>query len=498
MHCQPLLVAGPRAEPGRDTGRRSVPASVSCLLAATLACAAALAPESARASGNYTHVRVATHALDFLDAGALKDLLSRPELLQMLRNGAMFPDGGYAVDDGYGEIAHWEPFQRVYLEWIRSHYQPPWSDEAAQHIAFLMGMAAHGLTDQLFDGMFLERAGYHDGNARSPVFGGIDGLTDACFALAMGDMDAPQPWVPAKTLAPLFGEASGHTVTAATIDKGQTLVPVAILYAQDRAHNAATMKEAMDTHPWACGRVDDASVPGSPPAIPPVVGRYWAVLWARLNGADTFDQPLLGTFFADTLPCEVPLDAASPDSWVSFAMPRGLDPATVGPQSVRVEDASGAAIPVQAHVYYGKHSHLVNLKPAADWSPGTLYSVTLAVPMSSWEGIALAAERRFTFGTPPAPGAPYEDSDGTLSCVIPGGLAETVAGDDLSSAEPGPGRSGSSSQGSCAVAGPQSVPGASRLPLLLLALLALLAAPLATRFFPLRARSDIAVVLPRN
>ena len=57
----------------------------------------------------------------------------------------MFPDVGYAVGDNYGEIAHWESFQAAYLEWIQDTYSRPWTTEAKQHIAFLMGLGSHGL-----------------------------------------------------------------------------------------------------------------------------------------------------------------------------------------------------------------------------------------------------------------------------------------------------------------------------------------------------------------
>jgi hypothetical protein len=78
------------------------------------------------ANGNFSHLWVATDALNYLEQGELKDLLTQDDLGDVLRNGAMFPDGGYAVGDGYGEMAHWEPFQTAYLEWIRATYQPPW------------------------------------------------------------------------------------------------------------------------------------------------------------------------------------------------------------------------------------------------------------------------------------------------------------------------------------------------------------------------------------
>ena len=68
----------------------------------------------ALANGQTSHLWITDAALERLPEGELKELLTREDLRPWLRNGTMFPDGGYAVDDGYGEIAHWEPFQSLY------------------------------------------------------------------------------------------------------------------------------------------------------------------------------------------------------------------------------------------------------------------------------------------------------------------------------------------------------------------------------------------------
>ena len=107
----------------------------------------------ALASGQFTHVWMTRHALDHLPEGELKELLTSPEVTEVLINGTMFPDGGYAVNDDYGEIAHWEPIQNSYRDWIAEEYQTPYTKEAQQHIAFMMGMAAHGMADQVFDAL---------------------------------------------------------------------------------------------------------------------------------------------------------------------------------------------------------------------------------------------------------------------------------------------------------------------------------------------------------
>ncbi len=81
-----------------------------------------------------------------------------------LANGGYFPDSGYtARDHDQGEVAHWEPFVQAYIQVFRERYKPPFTPEASQHLAFLMGLAAHGITDSTFDSLLYARAEQVDG-----------------------------------------------------------------------------------------------------------------------------------------------------------------------------------------------------------------------------------------------------------------------------------------------------------------------------------------------
>lgn len=399
----------------------------------------------AHANGNYSHLWIAVDSLSYLEEGELRDLLTREELRQMLRNGAMFPDGGYALGDNYGEIAHWEPFHLTYLDWIRTTYQPPWSDEAAQHIALLMGMAAHGIADQLYDGMYLKRHEYFDEHGSEATLFGVDGATDACFAATQGPMELPEIWVPAESLAPLFDTLRGYQVSADTIELGQSMVVVAVMLANDSLDDPDVLAEYMETYPWACANQDNPLVPGSPPTHGPAIARYWSVLWARLHGDEAFDKPLLGSFFTGGTPFDQPQDAGTPDSWVSFAMSHGLNPATVTPDDVVVTDDSGQTHPVNLHVYYGHNSHLVNIKPQEDWPGDTLYTVTISPPIASWQGIPLALTHSFTFATmpEPEPAAPDVDIEDVISepadDTTPETINATVIEEAIETGSPGKG-----------------------------------------------------------
>ena len=387
------------------------------------------------ANGNYSHMWIATDAIGYLEEGPLLDLLGQDGLLEVLQNGAMFPDGGYAVDDGYGEMGHWEPFHLTYLDWIRTTYEPPWSDEAARHVAFLMGMAAHGMSDQLYDGMYLQRHKHYDEHGDSATQFGVDGATDVCFAATQGPAKAPPAWVPAEVMASLFGEL-GHEVAPEKITQGQTLIGFVVGFDSAQAQDPDVMAEYMEVYPWACGNQDNPAVPGSPVTHGPAVARYWEALWGRLHGHEAFDEDLLGAFFTGGTPYEQPQDGGTPDAWVSFALPRGLEPGTVTPDTVTVVGEDGLTHPFGLHVYYGRHSHLVNIKPQEDWAPDMRYDVTIAPPIQSWEGTELAATHTFFFSTGLDPAPPPEDVVEPGDASEPDSASADLQGQDVEEATP--------------------------------------------------------------
>jgi len=342
-----------------------------------------LAPSAAAANGNVAHLWVTLWAVDELPDGELRDLLARDDVDLMLRNGANFPDGGYAVDDGYGEIAHWEPFQSAYLDWIVDNYQPPWSDEAAQHIAFLMGMASHGMSDQVYDSMYLTRAGVYDEGAPGSSIG-IDGSTDVALAAEAGGLEAPELWVPDELMAQLMVEQMGHPVEAATIRDGQALVAFSLYYVSTAAEDPDVVAEHRDAYPWACAHQMDEDVPGSPPVTAPVVAAYWERLWARLHGEDPLTDPLMVRFPSPDSK-QHPTGPEDIESMVSFVVGRGLHSDTVGSETLSVTDAEGQPRALDVHLYYGHHSHVVNLRPIDGWSEMGAHTVTAGPGLRTWD-----------------------------------------------------------------------------------------------------------------
>ena len=343
--------------------------------------ALSLAPAPALGNGNVSHLQVTLWARDALPEGDLRDLLERPAVDLMLRNGANFPDGGYAVDDGYGEIAHWEPFQSAYLDWIRVNHAPPWSDEAAQHIAFLLGMASHGMSDQTYDCTYLARAWVHDeGSPGSNV--GMDGSTDVAFAAESGPLYAPDLWVPEDLMAELMAEQAGHTVDPGTIRDGQALVAFSLYWVSNTSQDPDEVALHHEGYPWACAHQMDPDVPGNPPLSAPVVAAYWDRLWKRLHGEDFLDEPLLVSWpvgISDVLDS----DPVSIESMVSFVVARGLQAETVNAETVVVQDSSGADVSVEVSLCYS--SHVVNLRPVDGWAERDPHRVIVGPGVRTWD-----------------------------------------------------------------------------------------------------------------
>eukprot|EP00455_Lapot_gusevi_P002054 TRINITY_DN1079_c0_g1_i3.p1 TRINITY_DN1079_c0_g1~~TRINITY_DN1079_c0_g1_i3.p1 ORF type:complete len:912 (+),score=356.28 TRINITY_DN1079_c0_g1_i3:1157-3892(+) len=118
-----------------------------------LLCASALV--LVHGCGMSTHINIAHRA------GLMFDYGKYPQYRQMiskhhdaLQGGAPFPDWGYACNfHDVGEYTHWEPFQKVAVEYIREKYPQPWDEETEKLVVFLLGVNSHYLADINWHGL---------------------------------------------------------------------------------------------------------------------------------------------------------------------------------------------------------------------------------------------------------------------------------------------------------------------------------------------------------
>lgn len=365
---------------------------------------------AALANGQTSHQWISILAIEALPPGDLADFVAREDVRDALLNGTMFPDGGYAVGDGYGEMAHWEPTQDLYLRWIVDTYATP-EDDGAQHVAFLLGMMSHGMADQFYDATFMERSKAWD-PAESWACCSMDTATDVAYAAIQGVGTVPPKWWP-EELLPLFAQ-NGHTVDHDTVDQGQSLLGIAIGYVGASSEIDATVASYTEEFPWACTHQVDPDVVGNPPHEAVAVAAYWQVIWDRLHGGDGWESPVIATVPAEG-GWQAVRDHTNVDSRLAVIFAKGLDPATVEVEgAITVADAAGAEVPVSIDVYYGSASHVVNLAPQTDWAEDTVYTVTVHPGVTTYDGFVVEDPIAFTFTTTEPP-PPAEDTGATAT-----------------------------------------------------------------------------------
>ncbi len=393
------------------------------LLPSILLAAAIAAPLPAHANGQTTHVWITLEALEALPDGEVRALLTRPELRDPLVNGTMFPDGGYAVGDGYGELAHWEPLQQAYLGWIRETFEPPYDQgEAAAHVAFLMGMASHGMADEVFDSAFMELSRQYD--PWGPDDPSFDTATDVLHAADSGGIQPPEEWAPYDVLADLFVDELGYEVTAQTLAEGQSLLFVALAFTDWARTNEERIATFGDAYPWARDRLLDPDIPGSPPNEALAVARYWQETWDRLNGAPWSDPVV--DFRSGTGRWGHETDAARVESRLFVTFGRGVD-ASGFADAFTVTSLSDGAVPeFSVSHHYGDLSHAVVLYPAEAWDDLADYVLTVDSGLLSYDGDASTGAFSAEFSTRPEPEPeapePSPDADGCAcaATIAPG------------------------------------------------------------------------------
>lgn len=359
-----------------------------------------LRPVAAQACGQSTHIWIGLEAVDLLPAEhPLHALLSTPQAREAMVNGAMFPDGGYSplTQDPYGETAHWEPFQSAYLRWIATHHQAPYTDDAALQVAFLLGMAAHGISDQIYDGVYLTRSQAHDGEdgwAQSDV----DFATDVVTTSRVGAQEVVEDRVPYDTLVDVFRDF-GQPTDRQVLVTGQGSLRVAVLYIGGLGQQPDQAATYAAQFPWTSEYLLDADVACGPACIQPAVAAYWLTLWDRLQG--TFhlsDTPTIASWPSDGGRLESRA-ARSADATVSVAFARGLDQATVTPERVVVRDQHEDIVPTEARVYYGDKSNVLNVWPLADWPEDSTFTLTLSEGIASFDGDVMTTPWTTSFTT---------------------------------------------------------------------------------------------------
>ncbi len=365
---------------------------------------------TAWANGQTVHVWITRAALADLPPGEMADLLRRADLEPMIVHGTMFPDGGYPLGHPYAETAHWEPFQMRYLEWIQAHYEPPWTDEAAQHIAFLFGMASHGMADQSHDAWLFDWSQTYDAEAGWADGYGLDEANDFVWAGNIEPSTFPARWIPDTLFVELFADL-GVEVDVETLNQGQGLLELAIELVALGSQNPDTVDKYAARFPWGCSHILDVETPGNPEFEADTLELYWGDLWARLHDTDG-PVGLLRTW-PDEGGVKAVRDHTALEARVSLVFSRGLINAEVYPERFTVTDSAGHAYAFDTRLFYGDNSHIVHLIPTEDWAADEDFTVTAKAGLPARDDTELAEDVLFHFTTREPPPAADGDTGAT-------------------------------------------------------------------------------------
>lgn len=338
-------------------------------------------PSEARAHGIYGHMHVTGWAVENMPEGELKSFLSEPEVFEALLYGAAFTDSGYWIQSGqnksaaraYAEHSHWPPFVRDALQWVRTNDPPPFDGlESRKRVAFLMGVAAHGLQDEVFDSLFLYHMQEHDGAGQDRADPGTDGFLFLDDHVRM----RPEEYVPWSMLLELYGRLD-EPVDRRTVESAQRAMDLYLDERTGRAIGEGLGEEHAEAIPWARTHYLDPAIPGSLRAEIRPTMHYLEALWERLHDRWRAEDLVIHTYPA--VPRRLLSHRrATPDAWVTFVFGRAVE---YGRGEGAWVDEMGGEIGFRRDDTRwggpGDWTRLATLKPTEDLVPGGRYTASL-------------------------------------------------------------------------------------------------------------------------
>lgn len=430
----------------------------------------------ADAAGVTTHAWMGLDAIDLVEDPALHALLDQHR--GQVEGGAQYPDSGYlnataGVPGGdYGEEAHWQRFHDAYLRQIADRddcgdLTDP-DGPCADEIAHLMGMAAHGLGDQVWDWLFEPYAPQHGEEYLPPELsafvgpGGIEFQMDMVAISRDGRRTAPDtPPLPSPAdLDSAFAAVGRPDITEFGLTEGKKNAKVIRDVEGALAPIHGPLVEA--AMPWTSANYRTA--PGGVEFGAVAIAALYENLWGRLLG----DQP--PTEVSITYPADGQTDIPA-TGWVANFGPgshpnRGpatnriaavltysrpyvasaADPTSHIPQQLPdgamtlTDTSTGLPVPTMAgfprSVPYGPDAgeHMIAIQPAGDLAACTTYevAVTEALLDADLEPVTPMTWRFTTDGECPEP------TTTTTSTTTPDSTTTTTVASSPSTATTAP------------------------------------------------------------
>lgn len=309
--------------------------SISCLF---IQC---LVAQNSWACGVNSHLWITDSAICQLPMGSsLRSFYSIQRRVDLTRLGSSFPDSGYAIEHAYGEVAHWPPFIRAYIEDFQARHgsdEQAWSEEALDEVAFILGVTAHGYEDELFDTQFLRWTEQEDGAGQDILDATLD------FLLIY---ERHTELFPPETF-PSAGVTSALQRAGVDVEEAQVLQGVGrvrnFALGLTRSPDAVGALVELDRPliPWAIAHYLDRDIEGSFAHEPRVIAALLEATFRRLKGDDLTSEFLLGLDPNEGVQLSLSrLEAEGEAKWLSLYFAVGIQVETLL-QSLSIQDGQG-------------------------------------------------------------------------------------------------------------------------------------------------------------
>lgn len=362
------------------------------------------------AGGMSIHMFQSDKAYQQLDESDLKTLLTTHK--EAWITGTQYPDAGYSPSffgksrHVWGEASHWAPFILQYLAVVKEqcHGRYLIDPECGKLAAHLLGAAAHGIQDQVFDSLFVTKVSEVDHKGQETTDIGLD-----MVLLMEHNRKAfvPKHWyVPESQLEEVY-RRMGFTHEEA--NRKQIHFTSLISAAGNKGERVAApllywyYKSLM---PW--GSRNYMRYPGGVEFGGKVTANLWRYLWLRLN-----DLPLPRTPAVTLLPtagaANVAIDKRNTDMQISVTFDRYIIPYSANRDSVQMVDEFGHVVAGRIGLFASADSvtaeaNIIYFRPDELLLPDTRYTVHLRGAILDEQGNSLFGLDGFSwsFTTEPA------------------------------------------------------------------------------------------------
>ncbi|ULQ47966.1 Ig-like domain-containing protein [Flagellatimonas centrodinii] len=434
------------------------------------------------AAGMVVHALMADYARQHLPtAHPLKRILDqhRPALLA----GAMYPDGGYATgalfpeDRDVAENAHWEYFVNPLMQLLHERgcatavgadnplpliggtldflvnlqqVEVPLadirrSDDCGSLVAFAMGVAAHGMGDEVWDALFepvVRERGEHIGNSPANLLDSFppgadtsagqllrgligdapfEALAQAFDPLSLNSIEYAMDvmaifehdlWLqipylefpPDSVLVDAYARTGRNDPAVTAFAVQRTALATRTLVLAERAGAAIEMPRVSQHMPWASANYFTGQ--GGVLHTSDMISGYYLHLWNKLaNGLEAARGPRVVGLHPHHGAADVPFGLTAEHSVIAFLSGAVDRASTEAPGAIVVFDETGAIVPGGANRfgYRGDGAHGLSYGFDQPLEPDHEYTVVVTTRVRDSLGRPLQRPRLWRFTTAAAP-----------------------------------------------------------------------------------------------